>query len=332
MLENINNIKIFTKEEMNQITKNYSIVLGKGGFGEVYMGIIDNKQQVAVKRSISVDEARKREFANEVIIQSRISHRNVVRLLGCCLEVDVPMLVYEFAPKGSLYDVLHGAKETKASLPLGTRLDIAVESAEALSYMHSSATQKILHGDVKSGNILLDENFMPKVSDFGTSRLLSIEKKHTILVIGDMNYIDPVYMKTGRLDEKSDVYSFGVVLLELITRKKPRYDGNNSLIINFFKSYGSEDKTRKMFDEEIVSPEDIEFLQKVGAIAVACLKEDMDDRPIMKQVAEHLQLVRREWKQTQGDQVADDIIMESPRAILTMSATGAETPGYSPLT
>jgi hypothetical protein len=87
-----------------------------------------------------------------------------------------------------------------------------------------------------------------------------------------------------------------------------------------------------MFDEEIVSPEDIEFLQKVGAIAVACLKEDMDDRPIMKQVAEHLQLVRREWKQTQGDQVADDIIMESPRAILTMSATGAETPGYSPLT
>ncbi|CAL4929867.1 unnamed protein product [Urochloa decumbens] len=332
MLENINNIKIFTKEELNQITKNYSIVLGKGGFGEVYMGIVDNKQQVAVKRSISVDEARKKEFANEVIIQSRISHRNVVRLLGCCLEVDVPMLVYEFAPKGSLYDVLHGAEDNKrASLPLGTRLNIAVESAEALSYMHSSATQKILHGDVKSGNILLDENFMPKVSDFGTSRLLSIEKKHTILVIGDMNYIDPVYMKTGRLDEKSDVYSFGVVLLELITRKKPRYDGNNSLIINFFKSYGSEDKTRKMFDEEIVSPEDIEFLQKVSSIAVACLKEDMDDRPTMKQVAELLQLLRREWKQRQGDQVADEICTESPRVISPINPTGAETPGYSPL-
>lgn len=332
MLENINNIKIFTKEELNEITKNYSIVLGKGGFGKVYMGITYDKQQVAVKRSISVDEARKREFANEVIIQSRISHRNIVRLVGCCLEVDVPMLVYEFAPKGSLYDVLHGSKDnTKVSLPLGTRLDIAVDSAEALSYMHSSATQKILHGDVKSGNILLDENFMPKVSDFGTSRLLSIEKKHTILVIGDMNYIDPVYMKTGRLDEKSDVYSFGVVLLELITRKKPRYDGNNSLIINFFKSCGSVDKMRMMFDEEIVSPEDIEFLQKVGSIAVACLKEDMDDRPTMKQVAEHLQLVRREWKQTQGHIVADEISMESPRVISLMNATGDETPGYSPL-
>nr|CAB3496628.1 unnamed protein product [Digitaria exilis] len=178
----------------------------------------------------------------------------------------------------------------------GTRLDIAVDSAEALSYMHSSATQKILHGDVKSGNILLDENFMPK---------------------------------TGRLDEKSDVYSFGVVLLELITRKKPRYDGNNSLIINFFKSCGSVDKMRMMFDEEIVSPEDIEFLQKVGSIAVACLKEDMDDRPTMKQVAEHLQLVRREWKQTQGHIVADEISMESPRAISLMNATGDETPGHS---
>ncbi|OEL27271.1 Wall-associated receptor kinase 2 [Dichanthelium oligosanthes] len=335
LLANINNIKIFTKEELNQITKNYSIVLGKGGFGQVYMGTIDSKQQVAVKRSISVEEARKKEFANEVIIQSRISHRNIVRLLGCCLEVDVPMLVYEFAPKGSLNDVLHGTKDiTKASLSLGTRLDIAVDSAEALSYMHSSTNQKILHGDVKSGNILLDENFMPKVSDFGTSRLLSIEKKHTMLVIGDMNYIDPVYMKTGCLDEKSDVYSFGVVLLELITRKKPRYDGNNSLIINFIKSYASEDKAREMFDEEITSPENIEFLQKVGSVAVVCLKEDMDDRPTMKQVAEHLQLVRREWKQRQGghgDQVADVISMESPPVSLTMDATGAETPGYSPL-
>jgi len=184
-------------------------------------------------------------------------------------------------PKGSLYDILHGIKDiTKTSLLLATRLDIAVDSAEALSYMHSSTNQKILHGDVKSGNILLDENFMPKVSDFGTSRLLSIKKKHTILVVGDINYIDPVYMKTGHPDEMNDVYSFGVVLLELITRKKPRYDGNNSFMINFMKPYASEDKAWEMFDEEITSPENIEFLQKVGSIAVVCLKEDMDGRAI----------------------------------------------------
>jgi serine/threonine protein kinase len=245
------------------------------------------------------------------------------------------MLVYDFAPKGSPYYGLHGTKDiTKTSLSLATRLDIEVDSTEALSYVHSSTNQKILHGDVKSGSILLDENFMPKVSDFGTTRLLSIEKKHTILVIGNINYIDPVYMKTGRLDEKSDVYSFGVVLLELITRKKPRYDGNKSLIINFIKSYASEDKAREMFDEEIASPENIEFLQKVGSIAVMCLKEDMDDRPTMKQVAEHLQLVRREWKQRQGrhgDQIVDVISMESPPVSLTIDASGAESPGYSPL-
>jgi serine/threonine protein kinase len=335
MLENINNIKIFTKEQLKQITQDYSIVLGKGGFGQVYMGTMEDNKQVAVKRSISVDEARKKEFANEVIIQSRISHRNIIRLVGCCLEVDVPMLVYEFASRGSLYDVLHGATDnTKAPLPLGTRLDIAVDSAEALSYMHTSATQKILHGDVKSGNILLDQNFSPKVSDFGTSRLLSIQKKHTVFVIGDMNYIDPVYMKTGRLDEKSDVYSFGVVLLELITRKKPRYDGNNSLLINFIKSYTSDGKAREMYDTEIASSENIEFLDKVGSIAVACLKEEMDERPNMKEVGEHLQLVRREWKQRQGTHgagIADDVSMENPASMTMDAPAGGETPGYSPL-
>ncbi|PVH33025.1 hypothetical protein PAHAL_9G550100 [Panicum hallii] len=328
LLASINNIKIYTKQELTHITRNFSTVIGKGSVGEVYKGTTNNNQTVAVK-AISVKSA------NEVIIQSRISHRNTFRLLGCCLEVDVPMLVYDFAPKGSPYYGLHGTKDiTKTSLSLATRLDIEVDSTEALSYVHSSTNQKILHGDVKSGSILLDENFMPKVSDFGTTRLLSIEKKHTILVIGNINYIDPVYMKTGRLDEKSDVYSFGVVLLELITRKKPRYDGNKSLIINFIKSYASEDKAREMFDEEIASPENIEFLQKVGSIAVMCLKEDMDDRPTMKQVAEHLQLVRREWKQRQGrhgDQIVDVISMESPPVSLTIDASGAESPGYSPL-
>lgn len=335
MLADVNNIKIFSKEQLKQITKDYSVVLGKGGFGQVFLGTMEDNKQVAVKRSISVDDARKKEFANEVIIQSRISHKNIVKLVGCCLEVDVPMLVYEFAPRGSLDDVLHGTIDnTKTSLPLGTRLDIAVDSAEALSYMHTSATQKILHGDVKSGNILLDENFHPKVSDFGTSRLLSIEKKHTILVIGDMNYIDPVYMKTGRLDEKSDVYSFGVVLLELITRKKPRYDGNNSLLINFLKSFTSDERAREMYDTEIASPENIEFLEKVGSMAVACVKEDMDERPNMKEVAELLQLVRREWKQrhgTHGAQIADEVSMESPVSLTMGASTGGETPGYSPL-
>jgi serine/threonine protein kinase len=177
--------------------------------------------------------------------------------------VEIPMLVYEFAPKGSLCNVLHGTQ--RLPLPLQTRLDIAAESAAALEYMHLSVAPKIFHGDVKSGNILLDENFMPKVSDFGTSRLLSIEKMYaeSVNAIADTEYLDPVYAR-GLLNEKSDVYSCGIVLLELITREKPSYAGNNSLKMNF-----TDEKVREMYDEEIAFPDqNIELLHKVGRVAI----------------------------------------------------------------
>lgn len=297
-------ISIFTKENLDKITKNFSTTIGKGSFGQVYEGTTDDKQRVAVKRSIVVDAERQKDFANEINIQSKISHKNLVRLIGCCLETDVPMLVYEFIDRGSLYDMLHGGgavgtkndvPEEKQSLPLQVRLDISIGSAEALAYMHSSDGQKILHGDVKSGNILLHENFSPKISDFGTSRLLSMDKKHTQFVVGDMGYIDPVYMQTGLLTEKSDVYSFGVVLLELITRKKTRYDKNNSLRINFVKSFLTESRAREMFDQEVLCNENLDCLMKVGGIAVQCLREDVDERPTMMKVLEDLRMVRGEF-------------------------------------
>ncbi|CAN6320893.1 unnamed protein product [Urochloa humidicola] len=347
LLASINNIKIYTKQELDHITEKYSNVLGKGSVGDVYKGNTNDNQTVAAK-AISVakkhsnpeivnnepsdpevDEIRKMEFANEIKIQSQINHKNIVKLLGCCLEVEIPMLVYEFAANGSLYDVLHGTKSRPLSLQ--TRLDIAVDSAEALAYMHLSVTPKIFHGDVKSGNILLDENFMPKVSDFGTSRLLSIERMRTDeYVIADKDYLDPVYT-TGVLHEKSDVYSYGLVLLELITRKTPRYNGYNSLKENFTKSYATEEKAQAMYDEEIAFPDNIEFLQMVGSVAVDCLREKIDDRPTMKQVADHLQLVRNEWRQKQGkqgDQVAHGISNESSTFNIVMDATSSETPGY----
>ncbi|CAN6301739.1 unnamed protein product [Urochloa humidicola] len=347
LLASINNIKIYTKQELDHITEKYSNVLGKGTVGNVYKGITNDNQTVAVKAiSIAkkhsnpeivnnepsdqeVDEIRKTEFAKEIKIQSQINHKNIVKLLGCCLEVEIPMLVYEFAANGSLYDVLHGTKSRPLSLQ--TRLDIAVDSAEALAYMHLSVTPKIFHGDVKSGNILLDENFMPKVSDFGTSRLLSIERMHTDeYVIADKDYLDPVYT-TGVLHEKSDVYSYGLVLLELITRKTPRYNGYNSLKKNFTKSYATEEKAQAMYDEEIAFPDSIEFLQMVGSVAVDCLREKIDDRPTMKQVADHLQLVRNKWRQKQGkqgDQVADGISTESSTFNIVMDAASSKTPGY----
>lgn len=290
------NIKIFTEEQLDKITNNYSTIIGNGAFGEVFMGtIIDDNQRVAVKRSIAKGEQRRRkeDFANEIKIQLRISHTNLVRLVGCCLETNVPRLVFEFIPKGSLDRVLHGPEKHILSLP--ARLDIAIGSAEALTYMHSHASQKILHGDVKSGNILLDDSFQPKVSDFGSSKHELIIRYAKWSVMGDMNYIDPTYIKTGHFTEKSDVYSFGVVLLELITRKKAKYNENDSLSINFVKAYKHEGTRREMYDQEILfasQPHYMECLDRFSEIAIQCLKEDVDDRPTMAQVVEQLKLVK----------------------------------------
>jgi serine/threonine protein kinase len=157
-----------------------------------------------------------------------------------------------------------------------------------------------------------------------------MERTRTNYVIADKDYSNPVYT-TGLLHEKSDGYSYGIVLLELITRRTPRYDGYNILKENFINSYATEEKAHAMQDKEIAFPDNIEFLQIVGSVAIDCLREQMDDRPSTEQVAENLRSVRREWRQRQGrqgDEVADAISTETSTFSVTMDATGPETPGY----
>ncbi|XP_062197798.1 wall-associated receptor kinase 2-like [Phragmites australis] len=290
-------ITIFTKGQLKRITNGYKKPIGQGAFGKVYMGTIDGSQQVAVKCPIAKGDAiGKDEFVKEITFQFQIRHANLVRLIGCCLETNVPILVFEFVPNGSLYDVLHGANKMSV-LSLLMRLDIAIGSAEALAYMHSPGGQNHVHGDVKSGNILLDHNLMPKVSDFGSSKLLSMGM-YSRSVIADMSYLDPVYMKTGRFTEKSDVYSFGVVLLELITRKTAKYDGNRSLPIDFVMSSKDEGNRRGMYDRDILFSGDaqshvyMECLDRIGELAVRCLKEYVEERPTMVEVVEELKQVK----------------------------------------
>ncbi|BAF26093.2 Os10g0151500 [Oryza sativa Japonica Group] len=300
ILQKVDNIMIFSKDDLKKITKNNSHVIGQGGFGKVFKGTLEDNTMVAVKTSIEVNEARKEDFTNEVIIQSRMMHNNIIKLLGCCLEVDVPMLVYEFAANGSLQDILHGDANRSLLLTLDIRLDIAIESAEGLKYMHSSTNCTIRHGDVKPANILLTDKFVPKISDFGTSKLLTVDKDFTMFVVGSMGYIDPIFHKTGRLTQKSDVYSFGVVLLELISRKPTIYGENFSLIIEFQKAYDEVHSGRAMFDKEIAVEEDIFILEEIGKLAMECLKEKVEERPDMKEVAERLVMLRRARKHGQG--------------------------------
>jgi len=199
---------IFTIEDLKKATNNFdkSRELGTGGQGTVYKGIMEDNKVVAVKRSKVMDLAQTEEFVQELIILSQINHKNVVRLLGCCLEVEVPILVYEFIPKGTLFHLIHG---NIAPISLESRLRIAQETAEALAYLHLSTNRPIVHGDVKSLNILLDDNYMAKVTDFGASRMLPKDAVQLMTIVqGTLGYLDPEYLQERRLTKKSDVYSF----------------------------------------------------------------------------------------------------------------------------
>uniref|UniRef100_A0ACD5U1S2 Uncharacterized protein n=1 Tax=Avena sativa TaxID=4498 RepID=A0ACD5U1S2_AVESA len=290
ILKKVIGLAIFTHKDLKKITNNNSDRLGNGYFGEVYKGTLFDEARtiVAVKSFIKVDKERIQEFTEEVMIQLRMAHPNVLKLMGCCLQLHIPMLVYEFAAKGSLRDILHGKKQQKLTTKL--RLDIAIGSAHGLSYMHS---EDIRHGDVKPDNILLNDNLIPKISDFGLSKLLNLGEKIAKKVIGCDSYMDPVFKNTGLLTPKSDVYSFGVVLLELISRKQIVYGPNGSLIIEFRHIYETEKSGRSMFDKEIVAQDDILILEEIGKLAMACLKEHQDSRPGMIEVAEQLMKLRK---------------------------------------
>ncbi|KAF7849695.1 hypothetical protein BT93_L0379 [Corymbia citriodora subsp. variegata] len=290
-------VKIFSAEELEKATDNYneSRIVGQGGYGTVYKGSLPNNMVVAIKKSKLVDQSQIEQFINEVIVLSQINNRNVVKLLGCCLETEVPLLVYEFVNNGTLFDHLHNPNKS-SKLSWETRLRIASEIAGVLSYLHSTASTPIIHRDVKSANILLDANCTAKVSDFGASRLVPLDQTQlSTMVQGTLGYLDPEYFHTSQLTEKSDVYSFGIVLVELLTGKKAlsfdRPEEERSLATYFLSSLKN-DKLFQVIEKVIANEGNNEQVKEVANLAKRCLKIKGEERPTMKEVAMELEGLR----------------------------------------
>ncbi|KAG6655445.1 hypothetical protein CIPAW_05G216700 [Carya illinoinensis] len=289
--------KIFSVEELEKATNNFdkSKILGEGGYGTVYRGVLLDNKIVAIKKSKICDKTQIEQFINEVIVLTQINHRNVVRMLGCCLETEVPLLVYEFITNGTLSSHIHD-RNLSSSLSWEKRLKIASETAGALAYLHSSTSVPILHRDVKTANILLDENYSAKVADFGTSILAPLDQTElSTLVKGTFGYLDPEYFYSNQLTEKSDVYSFGVVVAELLTGKKAlsfdRPEKDRSLAM-YFNSAVKEDRLHQILDDQIVNDGNINVIDEVANIAKSCLSVRGEDRPTMKEVAMELEGLR----------------------------------------
>nr|POE55071.1 wall-associated receptor kinase-like 10 [Quercus suber] len=291
------NTKLFNSKDLEKATDNFNVnrILGQGGQGTVYKGMLIDGKIVAVKKSKVIDEGKLEEFVNEVVILSQINHRNVVKLLGCCLETEVPLLVYEFIPNGTLSQYLYDQNE-EFPTTWDMRLRIATEVAEALFYLHSAASTPIFHRDIKTTNILLDDKYRAKVADFGTSRSIAVDQTHlTTVVQGTFGYLDPEYFQSSQYTEKSDVYSFGVVLVELLTGEKAisstRTKECRSLATYLIHSM-EENNLFDIDDTRVMKDAKQEEIIAVANLAKMCLNLNRKERPTMKEVAKQLEAIQ----------------------------------------
>ncbi|KAM0983543.1 hypothetical protein TB2_010870 [Malus domestica] len=291
-------IPVFSYSELDEATNHFDSEneLGDGGFGTVYYGKLKDGREVAVKRLYEHNYKRVEQFINEIEILTRLRHRNLVSLYGCTSRRSRELLlVYEYISNGTVADHLHGDRADPGSLTWPIRMSIAIETADALSYLHAS---EIVHRDVKTNNILLDDNFCVKVADFGLSRLFPFNVTHVSTAPqGTPGYVDPEYHECYQLTSKSDVYSFGVVLIELISSlpavdiMRHRHEIN---LANLAISKIQKGLFNELVDQRLGFESDGEVRRMIIAVAelaFQCLQQDNNVRPTMNEVLEALKMI-----------------------------------------
>lgn len=318
-------VPIFSYADLEKATNNFASnrEVGDGGFGSVYKGKLEDGRVVAIKRLYENNFKRVEQFMNEIEILTRLRHKNLVPLYGCtsqhCRQL---LLVYEYVPNGTIADHLYGSRSKPGKLTWKTRMKIATETASALSYLHAS---DVIHRDVKTTNILLDNNFSVKVADFGLSRLFPLDVTHVSTAPqGTPGYVDPEYHECYQLTDKSDVYSFGVVLIELISSmpavdiSRHRHEINlSNMAINKIQNGALQELVDPNLGFELDS--DVRnMITEVAELAFQCLQNGREFRPTMKKVYEVLLGIQSKYYgNVKVDVQGDDALLKDNTQILS---------------
>ncbi|XP_044336122.1 senescence-induced receptor-like serine/threonine-protein kinase [Triticum aestivum] len=283
-------IRRFTYAELKHITNDFNSIVGKGGFGTVYHGTMENADEVVVKVLMETSIAESTDFLPEVQTLSKVHHKNLVTLQGYCQNKCLA-LIYDFMPRGNLQQLLREGEDY--SLNWEQRLHIALDSAQGLEYLHESCTPSIVHRDVKTANILLDKNLVGIIADFGLSRAFNDAHTHiSTVAAGTLGYLDPEYHATFQLTTKTDVYSFGIVLLEIITGKPPvLMDPQTYHLPNWVRQKIAKGSIQDIVDKKLLDQYDTSSLQSVVDLAMNCVESAAMDRPTMTEVVSRLKVL-----------------------------------------
>ncbi|KAF8042583.1 hypothetical protein BT93_A1042 [Corymbia citriodora subsp. variegata] len=280
--------KCFSFEEIFQATQGFSSenLVGKGGYAEVYRGMLEDGEEIAVKRLNrgSSEERKVKEFLTEIGTIGHVCHPNVLSLLGCCIDNGL-YLIFQFSSRGSVASLLHD--ENLPTIEWKTRYKIALGTAKGLHYLHKDCQRRIIHRDIKSSNILLTADFEPLISDFGLAKWLPTQWSHHSIapIEGTFGHLAPEYFMHGIVDEKTDVFAFGVFLLELISGRKPVYGSHQSLH-SWAKPILNQGEIEKLVDPRLGGAYDVSQMKRLAFAASLCIRSSSMWRPTMNEVLE----------------------------------------------